>query len=650
MRKIKYRVSLDMFEVATQTTIKAKKGDTACSIYITLTENGKVYHIAEGCHAVFSGKKPDGNYLCNSETCRIEDNTVIYDFTSQTVACEGVVECEVILYKGEDRLTSPRFNLMVDATIYNGEEIISSPEGDALKEATKNANDAAERANEAYYTTSQGRSAKYRFTSGGWKRILNIIRGSSGTINLGYGTGENYKSSQALAFDVCGFVKYPEDTNPNSAPILLKRYENSFGDDDAMATPKAKITKIRVGYPKSGTTFPNIPEGDEQDYSNSPVNCYVDVYMELDTSGLGARSCSFTMNYAGFAESHNCESILEETDATDTGIYGEELSYYTVSVADMPYYLRSDSFLDPVAPALKGSAKGNPVTITDVSPLSHKMNVKLSSKLYQKTGEAILDSTGDDGQNIYEFHSNGNEYLTDTFVTVTAATETDLSFSDGSYFFTYNEDICQLNTFASEGETVCLCTVDGITYMYKTTETDATLQTFGKNFLDINAFGLFKRREDGSYISTKKVYQNLAVNLPEGIYTYSGYIKSPEGCNYRFIFWYEDGTKQQESIASTGEYIYQSITSNGKPIKSIGFYYKNTAIIEVKDVQLELGTIATEYEPFKGSTYTADENGNAKVTSIYPTTTLYADGDTITAEYNRDLNKAFAELLAKVGG
>lgn len=139
MERIKYRMSLDMFEVASQTTIKAKKGDTACSIYVTLTENGKIYHIVDGCHAVFSGKKPDGNYLFNSETCRIEDNTIIYDFTKQTTPIEGIVECELILYKGEDKLTSPRFNLKVDSTVYNGEDIVSTPEADALKDLTDRA-------------------------------------------------------------------------------------------------------------------------------------------------------------------------------------------------------------------------------------------------------------------------------------------------------------------------------------------------------------------------------------------------------------------------------------------------------------------------------------------------------------------------------
>jgi hypothetical protein len=65
---------------------------------------------------------------------------------------------------------------------------------------------------------------------------------------------------------------------------------------------------------------------------------------------------------------------------------------------------------------------------------------------------------------------------------------------------------------------------------------------------------------------------------------------------------------------------------------------------------LNIGSTAAEYEPYKEpTTYTADENGNVNVTSVSPTTTLTADnGVSISAEYNRDINKAFAELMQAV--
>ena len=140
MNVINYRVSLDMLDVLSQTAIKAKKGDSACKIHITLAKNGKIYKISEGCHATFSAKKSDGNFIYDN--CTIEGDTIVYDFASsidengvcQVSACEGTVECEVALFKGVEQLTSPRFTLVIDGTVYNGEEIVSSPEVGVLKE------------------------------------------------------------------------------------------------------------------------------------------------------------------------------------------------------------------------------------------------------------------------------------------------------------------------------------------------------------------------------------------------------------------------------------------------------------------------------------------------------------------------------------
>lgn len=136
-----------MLDVLSQTTIKAKKGDSACKIHITLAKNGKIYKISEGCHATFSAKKSDGNYIYDN--CTIEGDTIVYDFSSsidengvcQVSACEGTVECEVALFKGVEQLTSPRFTLVIDGTVYNGEEIINStPHSGVLKELINETN------------------------------------------------------------------------------------------------------------------------------------------------------------------------------------------------------------------------------------------------------------------------------------------------------------------------------------------------------------------------------------------------------------------------------------------------------------------------------------------------------------------------------
>ena len=147
MNVINYRISLDMFDTLSQVTIKAKKGDSACKIHITLTQNGKIYEISEGCYATFYAKKSDGNFVGTVDkegNCTIEGNTIVYDFSKsidengvcQVSACEGTVECEVALFKGNEQLTSSRFTLVIDGTVYNGEEIISS-EGDVLDDLIK---------------------------------------------------------------------------------------------------------------------------------------------------------------------------------------------------------------------------------------------------------------------------------------------------------------------------------------------------------------------------------------------------------------------------------------------------------------------------------------------------------------------------------
>ena len=143
-----HRISLDIHKVGSQAVLNVKKGDTARSICITLMENGKPYEIFENCSAVFSAKKPDGNYILND--CIIQDNKLVYNFTPQTAPVAGAMECEVSLYdESGNQITSPRFLIVVDEIVYNGEEIVSSSEANVLKELIEEASDTTARAEEA---------------------------------------------------------------------------------------------------------------------------------------------------------------------------------------------------------------------------------------------------------------------------------------------------------------------------------------------------------------------------------------------------------------------------------------------------------------------------------------------------------------------
>lgn len=128
-----YRISLDIFKTASQATLPVKQGDTAYKLCINITANGSPYLITEGCYALFTAKKPDGNFINNK--CTIENNTIYYHLTSQTTAAIGMVECEIVLYGDNDeQLATPHFNILVDKKAYNGEKITSSSEVNMLED------------------------------------------------------------------------------------------------------------------------------------------------------------------------------------------------------------------------------------------------------------------------------------------------------------------------------------------------------------------------------------------------------------------------------------------------------------------------------------------------------------------------------------
>jgi hypothetical protein len=137
MKDTKFRILLDIHEVRSQATIPVKVGDVSCKIYITLVEGGKPYKIHENSFGVFTGKKGDDNYIFNN--CIVENGIIRYDFTPQTVAAAGVLECEVRIYDEDGGvLTTPSFNIVVDERAVNDSELASASEFAFLDEILVN--------------------------------------------------------------------------------------------------------------------------------------------------------------------------------------------------------------------------------------------------------------------------------------------------------------------------------------------------------------------------------------------------------------------------------------------------------------------------------------------------------------------------------
>lgn len=149
-----------------------------------------------------------------------------------------------------------------------------------------------------------------------------------------------------------------------------------------------------------------------------------------------------------------------------------------------------------------------------------------------------------------------------------------------------------------------------------------------------------------------------AMNLKQGV----TYTLSASG-NYSFggsatIFIY-DSTQGQSAYIS----LLTDTSTTFTPTKNINntdcylVIPANRTVSGTLKIQLELGSTATEYELYKTLTeFTPAADGTVTgVKSLYPTTTLITNtsGVIIDAEYNKDINKAFAEMqqaILSMGG
>jgi hypothetical protein len=190
----------------------------------------------------------------------------------------------------------------------------------------------------------------------------------------------------------------------------------------------------------------------------------------------------------------------------------------------------------------------------------------------------------------------------------------------------------------------------------------AKLQRYEKNLYD-NA--TIRDKQD----ITATGYQKYKIILPNGIYAWSLQENNFIGSNAYAVF--TDDVAYSGGNTATGcfkSWIGHSSSSANCQLKDTftvtkGYVYlaRGGAGIEVtlpllETMQIEVGTEATPFEPYKEPTpYPINPNGTVDgVTSVYPTTTLIPDteGVVIDVEYNVDTKKyidnKFAELAAMI--
>lgn len=122
-----YRFTLDMHSAQSQVSIPVMLGDTGRTLRISLSDGGKPYTIAKGCLAKITIKRPTGTRL--EEFCTIEKcTTIVYPFSANTCAVEGIHDCDVTLYGLDGAvITSPRFSMVVNERVVKSDDIVLTP-------------------------------------------------------------------------------------------------------------------------------------------------------------------------------------------------------------------------------------------------------------------------------------------------------------------------------------------------------------------------------------------------------------------------------------------------------------------------------------------------------------------------------------------
>lgn len=357
-----------------------------------------------------------------------------------------------------------------------------------------------------------------------------------------------------------------------------------------------------------------------------------------------------------------------------------------------------------VANALKGSASGGVVAIKDVSPLPHTVLVKASGggvgdELLTKTetlstkGATVMLNTPAEsvrvvvsggaycvgglvpmvnGDDLTVSNMKDELVLWPTWSYTEASGNYDLvytvsgnvlSWSGTKYYMSYDgvieqsEDISgSVELSTSEQRITGFCQIydldednpfaenpehDNLDMTVEVYEGSAKVKLYGKNLVDDS---LKSGTPPNIFFDTKN-YSIKHTTLKAGTYTLSAKIR--DGVGGRTFLYVLDADNKYVTLHSTAQ---STLTFTLTETKALNFKVYNEKFTDINDLewaQLECGS-ATEYEPYIAPmTHPVSADGTA-FESVYPSMTFVpeTDGVELSVEYNRDINKAFAQLQA----
>ena len=359
------------------------------------------------------------------------------------------------------------------------------------------------------------------------------------------------------------------------------------------------------------------------------------------------------------------------------------------------------------ANALRGSASGEAVRLTDVSPLEHTLTVKLKSKnllpfpyfhssmlqagiTYTVNSDGTITANGTaTGRSEFVLSANKSDWASGNYVLSgcpsggsadTYSLQTINGFSDTGSGLQKNDtaEFARISIIIKKGTTVSnlvfkpqleFGTTPTAYTPYTTDFSGVTLKRYGKNLLpypykntniDYTFNGInYKVKSDGTVVlngtANEQSYFILAgLVLNKGVYYLSGCPSGGQGSTYSIYFQYDNFSYYKADYGS-GVKIDINEKKNCAVAINIG---KNTTVSNlIFKPMLEVGSKLTDFEERRTAVaYTPAVDGTVTgVTSISPDMTFLSDTDgiIINAEYNKDLNKAISELrqaIINLGG
>ena len=336
--------------------------------------------------------------------------------------------------------------------------------------------------------------------------------------------------------------------------------------------------------------------------------------------------------------------------------------------------------------ALNGSKKGNAIAINDISPIEHNFNVNVSLKI-----DPTSFSVPDEVFQLFQDATDGESSNISVYSGIAEGTPLKLVVTNpGASYFLYVEGASEVQSIVFDGDTYKFTAPNGyfaIAYDTWTIEEVSSEHVLYLDFSEVKVIkaglNLFK-----PYIAEKTVNGVTARLTADGFVetsgTFSGsstiieltppsgYVKDvlPAGtyksikeyndlvANTSFDVWYQSRYAEDDSFAANIDASGQTVNAP-VVLRSVNVQIKTSAGANIRFPAMMYSGSATnvEFEEYKAfEKYDVKEDGTVDGFTPYkPSTTLMTniDGATIECKYNRDINKAFAELqnaIISMGG